>query len=88
MPWIVRWLCDWVKGQPVTVYEGPDEDGMKTLAGAICCLAAGAHTKNSGEQQQMAAIFYEAAVTGFNGIPVNAALEAYVLDMIKTGIRK
>ena len=65
-----------------------EEDGQRTLAGALCLFAAAAHTKSNDEQMQMGAIFYEMSITGFRDVPKNAALEAFVLDMIQAATKK
>ena len=61
-----------------------DREGPLALAGALCCLAAGAHSKDSSEQEQIAATFYNLSITGFEGVRVNAAIERYCLDLIKS----
>ena len=65
-----------------------EEDGMRTMAGAICCLAAGAHSKDAAEQIQMANSFYEAAISGFLDIPSNAVFDAWVLEFIQSAKKK
>lgn len=61
----------------------PDNDGALTLAGAICLLAATQHSDDSGHQEQIAATFYNLAITGFKGVRTNEAVTAFVTDMIK-----
>ena len=65
-----------------------DREGMETLAGAICCLAAGAHSKDPAHQEQIAATFFNCAITGFEGIRPSQAVEAFVTDMIKKAAKK
>jgi hypothetical protein len=66
----------------------PDNDGSLTLAGAICLLAACEHSDDSGHQEQIAATFYNLAITGFQGVKPNAAVEAFVADMFKRAAKK
>ena len=61
----------------------PDNDGAKTLAGAICLLAACEHSDDAGQQEQIAATFYNLAITGFQGVKSNEAVEAFVADLFK-----
>ncbi len=61
----------------------PDNEGSLTLAGAICLLAACEHSDDSGHQEQIAAAFYNAAITGFEGVRTNEAVTAFVQDMLK-----
>lgn len=61
----------------------PDNDGALTLAGAICLLAATQHSEDAGHQEQIAACFYDMAISGFNGVRTNEAVTAFVTDMMK-----
>ena len=65
-----------------------DNDGMDTLAGAICLFAAGAHSKNPAEQEQIAAQFWACAISGFEGIRPNDAVTAYVNDIMAQARKK
>ncbi len=60
-----------------------DEEGMETLAGAICLLAAGAHSKDPANQEQIAAQFWSCAISGFEGIRPDAMVAAFVTGMIQ-----
>ena len=57
------------------------EGRMEALIGSICCLAAGAHSTNAAEQEQIAATFFNCAMTGFEGIQRNEAVIAFVQSM-------
>ena len=58
-----------------------DSDGLHTLAAAFCCVAAGAHSKDPANQEQLAAILYELCCTGFEGVRVDPAVKAFVEGM-------
>jgi hypothetical protein len=60
-----------------------DSDGPHTLAGAICCLAAGAHSTDAAHQEQIAATFYNLCCSDFEGVRVTPEIVAYVADLIK-----
>ena len=66
-----------------SAFTMPDNDGALTLANAICVLAAGAHSKNVAEQEQIAAAFHHQCLTDFKGVRVSPAFEAFVADFIK-----
>ena len=57
-------------------------DGALTLAGAICYLAACQHSKDAGEQQQLAATFYADCDSGFKGVRIDATMRLLLMDMI------
>ena len=65
-----------------------DCEGMETLAGALCLVAAGAHSKSAAEQEQIGAAFFNCAITGFEGVKTNDAVTAFVKDMIDKARRK
>jgi hypothetical protein len=58
----------------------PDEEssGLDRLAGALCCMAAGAHSKSAAEQEQIAATFWNLCCTEFGGVRVDPAVTAFV----------
>jgi hypothetical protein len=58
-----------------------DVDSLHTLAAAFCLIAAGAHSKDPGHQQQLAASFYNDCCTGFEGIRIDPAVEAFVTGL-------
>lgn len=65
-----------------------DLDGPHTLAGAICYLAAAAHSKDPQEQQELAAAFWNDCVTDFRGVRISEKTEAVLLEMITKGRKK
>ncbi len=60
----------------------PEMDTPMTLAGALCYLAAGTHSKNVNEQQQFAASFYADCDSGFKGVKIDDNTEALLKEMI------
>ena len=85
MPRLFRRLC---RVWRFVVSESFDREGMETLAGAICTLAAGAHSKNPADQEQIAATFFNCAITGFEGIRPSEAVELFVRNMIQSATKK
>jgi hypothetical protein len=55
-----------------------DVDSLHTLAAAFCLIAAGAHSKDPGNQQQLGSVFYDLCCTGFEGITADPAVKAFV----------
>lgn len=65
-----------------------DCEGMETLAGALCLVAAGAHSKDAANQEQIAAQFFACAISGFEGVRPDQAVTAFVNDMIDRAKKK
>ena len=71
--------------------EGMDNlaDAVRTLAGAMCQIAAGMNVQTVGDQRNMAAVFHEDARTRFADVhrkldpKLKAELEAYVTSVCK-----
>lgn len=71
--------------------EGMDNiaDAIRTAAGALCQIAAGAHTKTKGEQREFGAVLYEDARTRFADVArkldpkMQAELEKYIDGLCK-----
>ncbi len=68
--------------------ESFDREGMETLAGAICLFAAGAHSKNTAEQEQIGATFFNCAITGFEGVRPDEAVRVFVQSMMDKAKKK
>jgi hypothetical protein len=73
------------RSRPVSEIE---LEGQHTLAAAICCLAAGQHSTDVANQEQIAAVFYNLAMTGFIGVGDNPAVKAFVDDLFKRALKK
>jgi hypothetical protein len=65
-----------------------DREGPITLAAALCYVAAATHSKTSGEQQQMAALFYEDCRTDFKGVHISEAVEKQLSEFIRKASKK
>ena len=63
-------------------YAVPEFDKASTLACAITYLAAGIHSKSAGEQQQLAATFWEDCLTNFEGVDIEGPMREVLLEMI------
>lgn len=59
-----------------------ESDGLHTLAAAFCFLAAGAHSKDPADQEQIGASFYDMCLTGCEGVKINPAIKAFVDGML------
>ena len=80
-----------IVGRTVAVREIPpliDNEGMETLAGALCLVAAGAHSKDPANQEQIAAQFFACAISGFEGVRPDAMVTAFVKDMVERAKKK
>ena len=66
--------------------EGMDNiaDAIRTLAGAFCSIAAGAHSDTDGRQREMAAVFYRDSQARFADIirKMDPKLEQELTDYI------
>jgi hypothetical protein len=65
-----------------------DGEGLETLAGALCLVAAGAHSKDPANQEQIAAQFFACAISGFEGMRPDAMVAAFVKDMCDRAKKK
>ncbi len=73
------------------LHDGMDNiaDAIRTLAGAICTVAAGAHSNDCGDQRNMSGVFYADACAEFRDVlrkldaKQQEALQAYVAALIK-----
>lgn len=67
----------------------PDNaDGLHLIAAAFCCVAAGAHSKDPANQEQLAAHLYDLCLTGFEGVKVDPAIKAFVDGMMLKAKKK
>ena len=65
-----------------------DGDGPRTLAAAICHLAAASHSKDHAHQQQIAGLFYENCINDFDGAKIDQAVEAWFADFLKKPLKR
>jgi hypothetical protein len=64
--------------------ELAESSGLHALAGAFCCVAAGAHSKTVAEQQQIAATLYDLCTSHFEHVRMDEAVKVMVEGIIAT----
>ena len=62
--------------------ELEDANGLHVLASAFCLLAAGAHSKDAGHQEQIGAAFYELCCSGFGDVRMDPAVKVMVEGIV------
>ena len=68
--------------------EIEDANGLHVLASAFCLIAAGAHSKDPGHQQQLATTFYDLCCTGFEGVKLDPAVKLFVDGLMDKAKKK